>query len=123
MSSHPNFNRNEFACLCCGLDDVSDDLLDALQSVRDILQSPMSISSGYRCPTHNAQIGSRKGSSHTKGLAADILVPSSTAGFSLMRAVMLSGKFQRIGFGQKGKSLVMHLDVDKDKVQNVLWGY
>ena len=123
IKKHVNFNRREFACPCCGLDDVSDDLLEALQIVRDALGVPITVTSGVRCASHNSHIGSGKESSHIKGLAADIAVPSSGYGFLLMKAVFESGKFVRVGYGKQGKTLICHLDIDKKKAQNVLWGY
>lgn len=123
IKKHVNFNRREFACPCCGLDDVSDDLLEALQIVRDALGVPITVTSGVRCLVHNTELGSGKGSSHIKGLAADIAVPSSGYGFLLMKAVFESGKFARVGYGKQGKTLICHLDIDKKKAQNVLWGY
>ena len=46
-----------------------------LERVRSILQRPMHISSGYRCPKLNASIGGAKDSYHLRGLAADFTCP------------------------------------------------
>lgn len=43
-----------------------------LQPLRDALATPVSISSGYRCPEVNALVGGVPTSQHTKGEAADV---------------------------------------------------
>jgi len=45
-----------------------------LQVIRDLLGKPMSITSGYRSPKHNANVGGEQNSYHTKGMAADFTV-------------------------------------------------
>jgi len=119
-----NFTFKEFRCPCgCVSDDAKVDLLEALQVVRDLLGLPMVVTSGVRCESHNSHIGAGKGSSHILGLAADILIPNSGYAFELMTATLKSGKFSRVGFGKMDETLVMHLDIDKNKIQKVLWGY
>ena len=49
-------------------------LADGLERARRVLNRPMIVSSGYRCPKVNAGIGGSKGSFHMKGLAADFTV-------------------------------------------------
>jgi len=46
-------------------------LANALENVRALLGSSISISSGYRCQKLNKLIGSKPNSKHTQGLAAD----------------------------------------------------
>ena len=43
-----------------------------LQVLRDEIQSPIKINSGYRSPEHNKKIGGAKHSYHVRGMAADI---------------------------------------------------
>ena len=72
-----NFSRSEFACKCgCGFNSVDVALLDALEQVREKF-GPVSITSGNRCPKHNAGVGGAAHSYHTKGLAADFKVGAS----------------------------------------------
>lgn len=47
-----------------------------MQRVRDILQSPVFITSGYRSPAVNALIGGSPRSQHVQGLAADFVAPN-----------------------------------------------
>lgn len=49
-----------------------------LEYLREIVQKPIIITSGYRCPYLNNAIGGSKTSAHMDGLAADIYVPDLT---------------------------------------------
>lgn len=67
-----NFNRSEFACKClCGFDTVDTKLLSMVQDLRNVF-GPITISSGCRCPEHNAKEGGSDKSQHLKGRAADL---------------------------------------------------
>jgi hypothetical protein len=50
-------------------------LAPGLARVRNLLQSPMLITSGYRSPELNRAIGGASSSQHTQGLAADFVCP------------------------------------------------
>ena len=72
-----NFKSSEFDCHgsgCCLLTTIDDELVKYLQLIRDYFNKPVNISSGYRCPTHNKNIGGATGSRHSKGQAADIYI-------------------------------------------------
>ena len=45
-----------------------------LQRLRNYLNAPIKINSGYRSPQHNKKIGGATNSFHVKGMAADIVV-------------------------------------------------
>jgi hypothetical protein len=47
-------------------------LADGLERVRSVLDHPVWVSSGYRCPKVNAGLGGARYSQHMQGLAADI---------------------------------------------------
>ena len=49
-------------------------VLNVLQPMRDKLGLPEHISSGYRCPELNREVGGTPDSQHTRGEAADIYV-------------------------------------------------
>ena len=51
-------------------------LAGELEYVRNILGHPMLISSGFRSHVLNNHLGSKRTSSHTKGLAVDFICPS-----------------------------------------------
>ena len=71
-----NFSLSEFECKCkrCDNTKVDQDHVDKLQQLRDDLGSSISITSGYRCPEHNADVGGVKNSTHVAGFATDIQV-------------------------------------------------
>lgn len=54
----PNFRAYEFDCNgsgCCSETKIDTELVDGLQQIRDHFGKPVNISSGYRCPVHNAR--------------------------------------------------------------------
>jgi len=72
-----NFSYDECKCSCCGLVDVSSDLLDLLQEARNIL-GPLQLTSFYRCPSHNDSVSSTGPTGpHTTGKSCDIHVSNS----------------------------------------------
>ena len=75
------------------------------------------ITSGYRCENHPESIKNPT-SSHIKGLAADILVKNSRERAVILGALMNAG-FSRFGIGHN----FIHVDLDEDKIQGVIWTY
>ena len=76
-----NFNSSEFDCHgsgCCSSTLVDDKLVTYLQQIREHFGKPVNISSGYRCATHNKNVGGATGSYHAKGQAADIYITGVT---------------------------------------------
>jgi uncharacterized protein YcbK (DUF882 family) len=53
-------------------------LAKQLQVIRDYVEEPISINSGFRCKTHNSRIGSNNTSQHILGKASDITIKSFT---------------------------------------------
>lgn len=73
------FKRSEFACKCgkyCDGFPVEPDrkLVETLKTIREHFHAPVTVSSGIRCKTHNANVGGASGSLHMSGTAADIIV-------------------------------------------------
>lgn len=46
-------------------------LANGMEDVRNLLNAPIHVSSGYRCPELNDLLGSKRTSQHIKGLACD----------------------------------------------------
>lgn len=71
----PDFKVRELRCRD-GSDTVMVDetLTVVLQCIRDHFGKPVTITSGYRTPAHNAAVGGAKSSQHLLGRAADIQV-------------------------------------------------
>lgn len=72
-----NFKSSEFACHgkgCCSDVMIDEQLVKYLQTIRDHFGKSITVTSGYRCATHNKNVGGATGSRHSKGQAADIVV-------------------------------------------------
>ena len=71
----PGFRVREFRCKD-GSDEILVDeaLVLLLQCIREHFGKAVTITSGYRTPTHNAKVGGSKSSQHLLGRAADIQV-------------------------------------------------
>lgn len=67
-----NFRANEFACKCCDYTIIDTNLINLLEKLRFHVGKPLKITSGYRCPKHNASVGGAALSRHVAGLAADV---------------------------------------------------
>lgn len=105
-----HFNIGEFACQCgCGQNLIDHQFVTELDELRHRLGYPLSITSGYRCPDHNAKVSSTgRTGPHTTGRAADIGVDRIRAYEVLQTALLM--KFTGIGVQQKGGSRFIHLD-------------
>ena len=74
-TKYPNFKKSEFKCPCgkCNGygEGIATTLVKTLQDLRNKHGKSITITSGYRCPTHNKKIGGTTNSKHTQGLAVD----------------------------------------------------
>ena len=76
-----NFKSTEFDCHgkdCCTKTEIDSKLINYLQKIREHFGKAVNISSGYRCPVHNKNVGGATGSRHAKGQAADIYITGVT---------------------------------------------
>jgi zinc D-Ala-D-Ala carboxypeptidase len=88
-----------------------------LDEAREYSGIPFIINSAYRSPNHPLSIKNPT-SSHIKGLAVDISVKDSRQRFLILDALIAVG-FTRIGIA----GTFIHVDLDFDKSQNVIWTY
>ena len=93
-------------------------ILYMLDAVRKQYGKPIKINSGYRTEARNKKIGGVLNSSHLRGLAVDISCSNSKDRFTLVNLLLKAG-FKRIGIAGS----FIHVDIDKTKSQNVIWGY
>lgn len=92
----PHFALSELACRCGCQGHLAPEIRSNLQRLSKMLEAvrtaigdrPISVTSGYRCPKHNAHVGGASQSQHLLGKAADIQV-----------AGMSPGEMQRIAKG------------------------
>jgi uncharacterized protein YcbK (DUF882 family) len=106
-----NFTTDEMACSCCGKAEMDGEFMRILQSIRDEMQRPLKITSGFRCENHNQRVSSTgKTGPHTYAKAADILISGADAMrlFAVAQRHGVSG----VGMSQKGdhSKRFVHLD-------------
>jgi hypothetical protein len=73
------FSVYEFRCglgrgCSCATTLIDDKLVEILQQIREHFGKPVTVTSGYRCPTYNKSVNGATASRHAKGQAADIVV-------------------------------------------------
>jgi uncharacterized protein YcbK (DUF882 family) len=98
-------------------DNMSKEFLFVLDEAREFAGIPFIINSAYRSPEHPLSI-KNPSSSHIKGLAVDIKATDSVTRFKIVKALIEVG-FTRIGIADT----FIHVDLDLDKTQNVIWTY
>ena len=99
-----NFTLDEFKCPCCGEIDISTILIDKLQQLRDLINKPIIITSGYRCQHYNKSVGGYSHSPHLTGEASDIQIKG-------MSPTTIAGIAQRISYIRLG-IYPNHLHID-----------
>lgn len=99
MRLSANFTLEEFllseTAARQGIDNTPDEavvanlkrLAERLELVRAIFNSPVVISSGYRCPALNKAVGGVPNSAHMTGCAADFIVPGMGAPLQIAQRI------------------------------------
>ena len=112
-----HFKKSEFACKCgkyCNgyPADIDMVMVKYADAIRERIGKPISINSGIRCKTHNANVGGVSNSQHLYGTAADLGCPSGTTP-SKMAAIAeeIMGGTGGIGIYSWG----IHIDTRKTK--------
>ena len=85
--------------------------MSIIEDMREELDFPFVVTSGYRCPDHPIEARKREPGSHSTGVAIDINVFGENA-FKLTQLAITSG-IKRIGWNQKGEHAkrFVHLDI------------
>jgi len=97
LSAH--FNVREFGCGCGGTHYIliSSELIDKLEQLHAAFHcSKIIVTSGYRCPTHDKNVGGTGSGQHTKGTAADICCYAQDG--SIISSKLVCCAAQDIGF-------------------------
>lgn len=101
--------------MAADLSNMSPAALAAFASLEDVWGLPLSVTSGYRSPEHNARVGGAKGSQHLHGNAYDVDVSS----LSIEDRVALIEAARAAGFGGVGVyDGSLHFDVGAERA----WG-
>ena len=89
-------------------------LVQKLQTIRTVYDTPLRITSGYRCVKHNAAVGGAKSSKHLYGIAADVKDPTGKLN-PVALAILASNTFGGVGVYWYGTAAFVHVDVRKTK--------
>lgn len=90
-------------------------LVDMLDAARELCGFALVITSGYRDPAKNAEVGGVPDSAHTKGLAVDLSAPKDSVLKEKMAWALGRVGFRRVFRYQNH----VHVDVDAEKVQDI----
>jgi uncharacterized protein YcbK (DUF882 family) len=112
------FQLKEFACPCCGANNIDRKFVELLDKIREQYGKPMYITSGYRCAAHNQAVGGVPESAHVDGVAADIGCSLAADRMRLVEIAIGEG-FRRIGIAKT----FIHLDISTTLPQNLIWLY
>lgn len=122
-NDYPNFSKSEFDCKETGNNEMRKRFVDVLQAIRTEYGKPMTISSGYRDPSHSVERNKTNPGAHTYGCAADIAV----SGGDAQRLMYLAYKhgIRRVGVSQKGSGRFLHFDMAEQHgfPSPALWSY
>ena len=110
------FLRNEFKCSETGNNEIQDEFIHALDKLREECGFPFAITSGYRDPSHSAEIKKERPGQHTLGIAADIAVAGGAQRF------MIVSKALELGFSGIGVAKTF-VHVDTRTTDPMLWCY
>lgn len=116
-----NFKPSEFVCPHCKQLKIDPRIVKIIQYIRDKYNKPITVTSAYRCPEYNSQIGGVPNSAHVRGYALDISCTTSQDRYRLLN-ILLNMGLPRIGIA----SNFIHIDIDPDKYEktgNVIWTY
>lgn len=92
--------------------------LVALEKLEERCDQTLEYTSGFRCKECNLRAGGVKNSAHLRGKAVDIRADTSSERFQILRHAF-SMNFRRIGVGRT----IIHIDMDCDLPQDVVWIY
>jgi hypothetical protein len=119
------FKEEEFVCKCPGLCKhkfvLAPEVAEALDHIRGILGTPISVTSGTRCPEWNAKQGGATSSAHLQkgqySWAVDVSCPDSAFRYAFLRKAFKI--FNRIGIADT----FIHVDMDPNNAPAVVWLY
>jgi zinc D-Ala-D-Ala carboxypeptidase len=124
MNSSKHFSSEELSCKCGQCDgEMNEEFLNRLEILRECYGRPMTLSSAYRCPEHNANEGGADNSPHMKGVAVDVAVAGINA-YDLVSCAMKKG-FSGVGVFQHGDwgKRFIHIDADEGDHRPRIWDY
>jgi uncharacterized protein YcbK (DUF882 family) len=124
LSDH--FNSTEFDCPCDSIDcttQIDSDLIPKLEALRESVQAPLRINSGYRCQRYQDELRARGyetslgPSTHSEGRAADVMSEDSRLSGAALEPLARQVGFRSVGVGHSW----IHVDLRDDKDRH--WEY
>ncbi len=121
------FTLDEFRCRHCGIVQMNTGTLLLLDELRERCGFALPVSSGYRCPAHNAAVSTTGADGpHTTGHAVDLLVSGERTYPVLRHALELGftgvGLFQRLDHARRFVHLD-DLDAGEGRPRPTVWTY
>ena len=121
MDSSKYFSKAELQCKCgCEQAPMDTQFLMMIDELREKLNKPLRVSSGFRCPSHNSKVsGTGETGPHTTGMAIDLAVDRTFA-YETLKIAMAMG-FTGIGIA----SSFVHVDIRSidGNESPVMWCY
>jgi uncharacterized protein YcbK (DUF882 family) len=121
----PYFTAKELCCKHCGEGGMDPAFMDVIMSLRERLDFPFLITSGYRCKSHPVEVKKKTSGAHPTGRAIDIAVSHEHA-LRLLQSALNAG-ISRIGVAQKGTASkrFIHLDASTNPRHRsqAIWSY
>ena len=116
MMDFKYFTLDEFKCQETGTNRMEADFITKLDQLRETCGFSFTVTSGYRDPTHSIESKKPRGGTHTRGIAADILIESGDRRYKIIQEALKSG-FTGIGVAKT----FVHLDTREGTP--VIWSY
>jgi zinc D-Ala-D-Ala carboxypeptidase len=98
LEEEVSLSVDEFKCKHCGKVALDSAFFARIRRARVIADTPFLINSGYRCPEHNAEIGSTS-TNHTSGKAVDIAAIDGPSRGKILKGLYGAG-FTRVGIAK-----------------------
>lgn len=113
-----NFDMSEFKCPCCGKNGISPKIIAVAQRIRDFVNVPLKISSGYRCEKHNQEVGGAPYSAHVGGWAIDIRCEDPFIRYKILKAAINDDDVMGIEWGTP---TWIHVDVNPKRSGKIIF--
>lgn len=126
--STKNFDIKEFACekcVCGGENGILQTTIDLAQKIRDRIQAPMIITSGYRCFKKNDMLRkagkAASNSGHLTGEAFDFCVKGMNSSVlqQIIKQMYEEGLIDEITYCYKISPTAVHVGVDRKKRRQI----
>lgn len=111
------FSKAEFRCRETQENNVTEELIMALDTLRERVGFPLIVTSGFRSVNHSAEINKKSPGTHTRGIAADLKVTNGFERMNIVHEALKMEVFSGIGIHKD----FIHLDM-RDSTP-VMWSY